>query len=187
MANTVKKEYVSGLLGQLQENPHLVVVGFTNTPHKRLEELREKLRASGATSSFMVLKNSLFRLAFHTFNKKNKIVTDEASQTLQDSVKGQSVLMLIHEDWFSALKVIKAFAKDEEGFDFRVGLVDGQVYEHAGLTQLANLPGREEIAVKIIMALKSPQTKLVYGLKFNSMKLVNVLKNAADAGKGAAN
>lgn len=185
MANTVKKDYVSDLMGQLQENPHLVVVGFTSTSHKKLEDLREKLRASGTTSSFMVLKNSLFRLAFYTFNKKNKVVSDEASQTLQDNVKGQAALMLINDDWLSALKVIKDFAKDEEGFEFRVGLVDGQVYEQAGLSQLASLPGRDELVVKIIMALKSPQTKLVYGLKFNSMKLVNVLKNAVDAGKGA--
>jgi large subunit ribosomal protein L10 len=181
MANTQKKQYVSDLMGQLQENPHLVVVGFDKTSHKRLEELRGKLQSSGEKApSFMVLKNSLFRLAFHTFNKKNKIVSDQSSQDLQDQVKGQAALMLIHDDWLSALKTIKDFAKDEEGFDFRVGLIDGKVYEQSGLAQLASLPGREELVVKIIMALKSPQTKLVYGMKFNSMKLVNVVRNAAD-------
>lgn len=181
MANTQKKDYVSDLLGQLQENPHLVVIGFNGTTHKRLEELRTKIRASSDKApTFMILKNSLFKVAFEYHNKKNSLLTDDESTLLKSHVKGQAALMMMNEEWPAALKVIKEFAKDEEGFDFLVGMIDKHVYEQAGLTQLANLPSREELAVKIILALRSSQTRIAYGLKFNSMKLVNVLRNAAD-------
>lgn len=182
MAQQIKKDYVSDVISQLQENPHLVVVGFTGTSHQKLEELRIKLReAEGADPTFMVLKNSLFRIAFHTFNKKNKVVSDEDSTNVQAHVKGQSAMLLMNDDWLSAIKVIKDFAKTEEDFDFRVGLIDGQVYEQAGLTQLANLPSKEELVAQLVRALKAPQSRIVYGLNFGNMKLVNVLKNASEA------
>lgn len=186
MANTQKKDYVSDLLGQLQAHPHLVVIGFNGTTHKRLEDLRAKLRASSEKApTFMILKNSLFKVAFEYHNKKNNLLTDSESTQLKSHVKGQAAVMLMNDEWPSALKVIKEFAKEEEGFNFLVGMIDKNIYEEAGLTQLANLPGRDELAVKIILALRSSQTRIAYGLKFNSMKLVNVLHNAAKAGAGA--
>lgn len=181
MAQQSKKDYVAHIVSQLRENPHLVVVGFTGTTHQSLEDLRGKLRELGDNApSFMVLKNSLFKIAFNTHNRNNQLVSDDESKNVQNQVKGQAALMLMNEDWLSAIKVIKDFAKEQEGFEFKVGLIDGKVYEETGLTQLANLPGREELATKIIGALRAPQSRVVYGLNFNSMKLINVLKNASE-------
>lgn len=180
MANTQKQAYVADLLAQLQENPHLVVVGFTTTSHRKLEDLRSKLRASGEQApSVIVLKNSLFKIAFAYHNNKAHLIADDQSELLQSNVKGQSVLLLMNDEWMTTLKTLKDFAKDEEGFEFRVGLIDGNVYEDAGLTQLANLPSKEQLIIKLIGALKAPQSRFVYGLKFSSLQLVTVLKNAS--------
>lgn len=182
MANQAKKAYVDDLRTQLQNNPHLVVVGFSGIPHKQMEEFRTKLRESSDNPpSFVVLKNSLFKIAFDGFNRKNKVVSDGESLDVQNSVKGQSALMLMNEDWLSGLKTVKEFAKDIEGFEFKIGIIDGQVYADTGLKQLADLPGKEELIAKIIGALKAPQSRFVYGLNFNTMKLVNVLKNASES------
>ncbi len=180
MANTSKKAYVADLVAQLQENPHLVVVGFTTTSHKRLEELRSKLYALGEQApSIVVLKNSLFKVAFVAHNARAKRVDSAESEMLQSKIKGQSILMLMNDEWAATLKILKDFAKDEEGFEFRAGLIDGKVYQEAGLTDLANLPSKPELVARLIGALKSPQSRLVRGLKFNSMQLVTVLKNAS--------
>jgi large subunit ribosomal protein L10 len=129
--------------------------------------LREISTEKEQQPKFSIIKNSLFNVAFSKFNKKDKL---EAS--------GQSAVMFLPEDWLSSLKAFNIFAKDQEGMQFRVGLIDGTLYEKDFLVQLANLPSKNELIAKILGSLKSPQTRIVYSLEFNMMKLVNVPKNA---------
>lgn len=180
MANQVKKNYVQNIREKLSHNPHVVVLNFSGTKHKKLEDFRIKLRGIAEDApEFFVLKNSLFKIAFDQFNQKNKVLSAEDSEMLQSAVKGQAAAILTDGDWLSYLKAIKEFAKEEEGFEFAAGVLEGTVYNQDGLKRLADLPGKEELIASIIGSVRAPQQKLVYGLKFNAMKLVNVLKNAA--------
>lgn len=184
MPNPQKRAYVAHLVSLLQENPQFVVVGFAGTTHKRLEEFRGKLRAlnpqEGPPSHLMILKNALFRIALEKFNNKGQYVSVEELEKLVTLTSGQSAILFLSQDWIGGLKTFKTFAKEEEGLQFRVGLLDGVVYIEAGLNQLADLLGKEELMAKIIASLRTPSTKLVYGLKFNVMQLVTVLKSAAE-------
>lgn len=184
MANTQKREYVENLVSLLKENPQFVVVGFDGTKHKKLEEFREKLRELSADAStksqLMILKNSLFKVALEKFNKNAKLVSADEIAKLAENTSGQSAVLFLSEDWITGLKTLKTFSKEEEGMKFKVGLIDGIVYIQAGLSQLADLPSKEQLIAKIIGSLRTPSTKLVYGLKFNATQLVTVLKNAAE-------
>ena len=174
MPNAQKREYVDTIVSLLKDNPQFVVVGFAGTTHKRLEEFRGRLRAlaaqEGAKPRLMILKNSLFKVALEKFG---------GLEELSAATSGKSAILFLPNDWMGALKTFKTFAKEEEGMGFRVGLIDGEVHTEAGLVQLADLPGRDELAVRIIRSLRAPSTKLVYSLKFNAIQLVTVLKNAA--------
>lgn len=182
MPSQTKKEYVADLFNQLQDNPHLVLVAFSGTTHQRLEEFRKKLRESSQDApAFTILKNSLFKIAFEKYNAKHKVVSREDAEQLLNLVDGQLGLILMPEEWLSNLKTVKEFAKEEEGFVFKAGVVDGKVYEESGLTKLADLPGIDELVARIIGTLKAPQTRLVYALQYPNMKLVNVLKNAGES------
>lgn len=182
MPSQPKKDYVSTVLKTLQDNPRFVVVGFTTTSHLRMEELRTKLRESSKSeiSNLTVLKNSLFKVAFDKLNKEKGLISEAEAEQLRSQIFGQSAIMLMPEDWVGTLKEFKNFAAAEEGMVFKVGILDGQMYVEAGLKQLADLPSKDQLAVNLIMALKAPQSRLVYGLKFNTMKLANVIRNAAD-------
>lgn len=185
MPNSQKRAYVEDLVSLLKDNPQFVVVGFAGTTHKRLEEFRGKLRElasqEGPTPRLMILKNSLFKVALEKFNGKSKVVSAEELEKLVTQTSGQSAILFLSEDWAGGLKTFKTFAKEEEGMQFRVGLIDGVVYVETGLAQLADLPSREQLVAKITGILRAPSTKLVYGLRFNATQLVMVLKNAADA------
>lgn len=191
MANQQKISYVSDLYAQLQKNPNFVLVGFEKTSHLRLEEFRVKLlnlyKDQDHTSELMVIKNSLFKVALSKLQKSDKKLSESDTKLIQDLAKGQTMLLLIPEDWVGALKEVNTFAKEEEGIVFRVGRIEGIVYESTGLQTLAKLPSKEELVIKVINSLRSSQTRLVYGLQFNTMKLVNVLKNAGEKGAGASN
>src|SRR3989344_1673365 len=171
MPNQQKKDYVTEVYSRLHKNPHFVLIGFEKTSHQRLEEFRGKIRES---SELMVIKNSLFKVALQRLQKSDKTLTEADAKLVQELAKGQTMLLLIPEDWTSVLKAVHTFAKDEEGMIFRVGMIDGVVYQSDGLTNLAQLPSTEELIVKIINSLKSSHTRLVYGLQFNTIKLVNV-------------
>jgi len=178
MANQLKKEYVSSIFEDLQQHPHFVIVGFENTTHKRFEELRNKLRETKLNTSFSVIKNSLFSIAFTKFNTSKKLASAEEVTLLENETRGKSALMLLPEDWTVVMKAFQTFAKDEEGLTFRVGVIDGKMYTKEGLDKLAALPGKDVLIVKIIVSLKSSQTRIVYGMNFNMMKLVHILKQA---------
>lgn len=184
MPNTQKRAYVDNIVSLLQDNPQFVIVGFAGTTHKRLEEFRGKLRELSSQEEsnlkLMILKNSLFKVALEKFNAKKRVVSVEELEKIAQGTSGQSAILFLSQNWDAGLKTFKAFAKEEEGMTFRVGLIDGVVYVEAGLTQLADLPGKEELIIKIISSLKTPSSKLVYGLKFNATQLVTVLKNAAE-------
>lgn len=183
MANQKKTDYVSDLLAKLQKNPHIILVSFTTTSHKSLEGFRNKLHDQENTSELVVLKNSLFKIAFDKLNKKESLLSEEESLRLQSLTKGQIALMLVQDDWLSALKVLKEFVKEDESVSYKAGFIDGVVYEADGLKELANLPSKEQLIARLIGALKAPQSRFVYSLQFNTTKLVNVIKNAADAAK----
>ncbi len=183
MANQQKTSYVSDLLEKLQANPHIILVSFTTTSHKALEGFRSKLHAQEDKIELVVLKNSLFKIAFDKLNKKENLLSEEDSLRLQGFTKGQIALMLVQKDWSSALKVLKDFAKEDETISFQAGVIDGTVYEADGLKELANLPSKEQLIAKLIGTLKAPHSRFVYSLQFNTTKLVNVIKNAADAAK----
>jgi large subunit ribosomal protein L10 len=184
MPNTQKREYVENIVSLLKENPQVIVVGFAGTKHKKLEEFRAKLRELSsdptAKSGLMILKNSLFKVALEKFNKNAQLVSSDEIEKIAAGTEGQSAVLFLSEDWIGNLKTFKGFAKEEEGMQFKVGLIDGVVYVQAGLSQLADLPGKDELVAKIIGSLRTPSTKLVYGLKFNATQLVTVLKNAAE-------
>ena len=189
MANQQKKDYVSELYSRLEKNPHFVLIGFEKSSHQRLEEFRGKLREiykdQSDMSELMVIKNSLFRVAFEKLQKADKNLTKDDMKIVQDLAKGQTMLLLIPGDWARTLKVVHTFAEEEEGMSFRAGRIEGIVYQESGLQSVAKLPGKEELVIKIINSLRSSQTRLVYGLQFNTIKLVNVLKNASEKGDGA--
>lgn len=184
MANTQKRAYVENVISLLKENPQFIVVGFGGTKHKKLEEFRAKLRELSGDptqkSGLMILKNSLFKVALERFNSGAKLMSADDLGTFVEATSGQSAVLFLSQDWISNLKTFKAFSKEEEGMQFKVGLIDGVVYVQAGLSQLADLPSKEELIAKIIGSLRTPSTKLVYGLKFNATQLVTVLKNAAE-------
>lgn len=184
MANQQKKDYVSDLYSKLQENPHFVLIGFEKTSHQRLEEFRGQLRELSENADekpqVTVIKNSLFKVALEKIQKSGKELSEDDTKMINDLVTGQTILMLMSGDWMDGIKAVSKFAKEEDGMTFKAGLVEGIVYQESGLESLAKLPGKDELAVQIITALRSSQTRIAYSLKFNTMKVVNVLKNASE-------
>ncbi len=172
MPSQKKIQFVSTLLETLQKTPDFVVIDFGKSTHKTLESLREKLReltSEFGGTPFHVIKNSLFKVAAGKI-KKPEIAAEAV-------LKGPSALLNLPQDWATVLGAFYSATKTDENFEIKVGILDGKIYFSNELVKIAQLPTRSQLVAQIIASLKTPQTRLVYSMKFNMTKLVYVLKS----------
>lgn len=167
MPNAKKISQVDKLSAHLKNAANFVFVDFGSAKHQWLETLRRSLSAHPQTF-FQVVKNSLLQIALKRAGKKEL--------TGQDYFKGPSALLALPKDWSAALAAFYRFVKNETAFVFKIGLIDGRLYQKDELLRLAQLPSKEVLMGKIAYTLKSPQTRLVYGMKFGMIKIVSIIK-----------
>lgn len=169
MPNKAKIDFVASLTTSLSQNKNFVLIGFSATSHKDLEELRRDLRAAG--SHMTVVKNSLFTIA------AQKMGFTELLETVD--LKGSSALVTLPLDWSTALGAFHKFAKSHDTVGFKAGIIESKTYGKDDLMALAKLPSKEELVVKIILSLRSSHTSLVRSLNFNTQKLIQVIQAAS--------
>ncbi len=169
MPNKAKIDFVTSLTSSLTDSKNFVVIGFEKTTHKDLEELRKNLRAAG--SSMTVVKNSLFKIAALKLGHTELIENFD--------LKGSSAVVTLPLDWTGALAAFYKFSKSNSTVGFKAGIIESKTYGKEDLLKLAQLPSKEELVVKIILALRSSHTSLVRSLNFNTQQLIRVIQAAA--------
>jgi len=163
-----KKEELQKLIS---DKKNFVLVKFERTSHKRLEELRRSLRKKAA--NFTVIKNTIFQKALEELININQSLKSIKDKFLP--LKQNSALLTFDGDWIEGLSSFYKFTKDEKSLSFKFGFLDGVVYESTTLLRLSTLPSKQELLAKIIGGLRSPSSRLVYSLKFSSMRLVTLI------------
>lgn len=166
MPSQKKIDIVSSLVDKLKSAPNFVLVAFDNIPHVKFEELRKNLTNK---VSLNVVKNSLLKVAASKL-KKSDVFDDQA-------LRGNSAIMTLPEEWMESLATFYKFSKSEGNISFKLGIIDQKVYDKDQLVKLAMLPPYEQLIASIIGSLRSPQTRLVYAMKYPMSKLVYILKN----------
>ncbi len=175
MPSVKKIDYVNDLATKLADHPNFAIVDFASTPHKSLEELKQKLMGD-SNVKLKVVKNSLFEVALLKFVRKGKLISEEdASELSSKALKGNSAVIFLETDWLSGLQSFFKTAKGYEGMVFKGGVVDGVVYFKDRLNTLAQLPSREILMAKILGSLRSPQYGLVRALKWDAGRFVRVI------------
>jgi len=86
-----------------------------------------------------------------------------------------------YEDPSAAAKVVKAFRKDNEKLKIKGGLVDGQIVPADRVeTDLANMPGKDELRAQLLATLQAPLVQLVQLLAAPAQNFVYLLKAKED-------
>lgn len=172
MANLKKTNIVSSLFNTLKESPNFVVFLFDKTSHKKLEDLRKKVREIEQTAKIKVIKNSLFKVVAEKL--------DKAQLAGSDFSKGSSAVLTLPKEWNSVLSEFFKFAKADGTLSFKVGVIDDTFYKKNDLDKLAQLPSKDQLIAKIISSFKAPMGKFTMASKFNQMRFINVLKNKSN-------
>jgi large subunit ribosomal protein L10 len=163
MDRNTKREIVSKLREDLSGIKSVFICDFNGLTVAKDTQLRRKMRETGA--EYAVIKNTLLKLAF---------VDSEFSQ-VGDKLTGNTALAYHREDVVALAKLIKDFAKENEAFKFKAGVVEGKVLELSQLEQLANMPSKEVLISKLMYMLNYPVQGMVTALSGITRKLVVAL------------
>ncbi|MCR5202776.1 MAG: 50S ribosomal protein L10 [Lachnospiraceae bacterium] len=115
--------------------------------------LRKNLREAGC--EYKVYKNTLLKRAFEG--------TD--FEKLNDILEGPTAIAIGKEDATAPIRVLNDVVKKNDKVDFKGAVVEGELYDVAGVQALASIPSREVLISKLLGSLQSPITNLARVLK----------------------
>ncbi len=114
--------------------------------------IRAKLR--GVNTEYRVIKNNITRRALDKCGFEG----------LDDLLEGPTAVILGYDDYLDASKIIYEYAKDNENYKIKGGIIEGKVVSEEEIITLAKLPSRETLIAQLAGALLGNVTKLAVAL-----------------------
>ncbi len=143
-----KKKDFDALRGDIERAGSIFVAGFEKMKVAQDFELRKVVRQAGGV--YRVVKNNIAA-------KASEGTT--AAGALQD-LKGMTSLALTSGDPVALAKALTAYAKTNPALTFKAGVVEGRVIDVKSIGDLATMPSREEILVKLLYLINAPAQRL---------------------------
>lgn len=139
-----KKEAVELIKERLQKAQSVVIVEFRGLTVAADTELRAKLRQ--ANVEYKVLKNTLVKKA-----------ADAVGVTgLDEYLQGPTAWAFSLQDPVAAAKILLEFAKKNDKFIVKGGILENKAIAAASVKALADLPSREVLLAQVLGAMQSP-------------------------------
>ena len=144
----LKQPIVQAIADDIKDAQSVVIVDYRGLTVAQDTELRKQLREAGVI--YKVCKNTMMKRAFEG--------TDFAG--LEEYLEGPSAMVVSKDDATAPARIICKFAKTAEALEVKAGVVEGNVYDAAGINELSKVPSREELLSKLLGSLQSPITNL---------------------------
>ena len=123
--------------------------------------IRAKLR--GTNTEYKVIKNNITKRALQKCNFEG----------LDDLLTGPTAVVLGYDDYLDASKIIYEYAKVNEFYKIKGGIIEGKVVSAEEIITLAKLPSRETLIAQLAGALLGNVTKLAVALDQVSKQKAN--------------
>ena len=171
-----KEEQIAELHEKFERATSIFVADYSGLSVTQIEVLRGGLRkAEGSECEFRIAKNSVLRLASD----------GGPAEELKEHFIGTTSIAISFGEPVALAKALVDFAKTNEAFEIRGGLLDGQVLEPKEISNLATLPSLDELRGKIVGLLQAPAGKLarlLYEPAGQMARLVAARKTALEEG-----
>ena len=142
----LKQPIVEEISANIKDAASVVVVDYRGLTVEQDTNLRKQLREAGVT--YKVYKNTLMNFAFKG--------TD--CEGLAQYLEGPNAIAISTTDATAPARVLAKFAKDAKALEIKAGMVEGTIYDAAGIGDIAKVPSREELLSRLLGSMKSPIT-----------------------------
>lgn len=149
----LKQPIVAAIAEDVKDAQSVVLVDYRGMTVAQDTELRKQLREAGVI--YKVCKNTMMKRAFEG--------TDFAG--LDAYLEGPSAIAISKDDATAPARILCKFAKEAEKLEVKAGVVEGQVYDLAGIQALATIPSRDELLSKFLGSIQSPITNFARVIK----------------------
>jgi large subunit ribosomal protein L10 len=166
-----KKKDFEQLRKALEQANNVFVTGYEKMTVDQDYNLRKVVR--GAGGSYQVVKNNIAEIASEGM----------ASNDVLKGLRGMTSVAMTSGDPVALAKALTAYAKTNPAFTFKAGMVEGRAIDIKEITELANMPPKEEIFAKLLYVINAPAQKLVTVLNAVGRNLAVVVDQGVQGGK----
>jgi large subunit ribosomal protein L10 len=168
MERAQKETVVVSVKEKFERMTSAVFLDFKGLDVATVSKLRDEFRKTGV--EYKVVKNTLI---------KHAVKSHAWASKLDASLVGMTGVAFSFEDPSAAAKVVRAFRKDpaHEKLKVKAGLIDGQIIAGDAVeTQLATMPGKNELRGMLLATLQAPLTSFLQLLNAPAQNFVYLLK-----------
>jgi large subunit ribosomal protein L10 len=148
-----KQPIIAEIAANVQNAQSVVLADYRGLTVEQDTNLRRQMRAAGIT--YKVYKNTMMTFAFKG--------TD--FEGLVPYLEGPSAIAISTDDATAPARLLTKFAKEAPALELKAGVVEGIVYDAAGIAEIAKIPGRDELISKLLGSLQSPITNFARVVK----------------------
>jgi large subunit ribosomal protein L10 len=143
-----KKKDIDALRQDLEKSRNLFVTGYEKMRVSQDFDLRKTVRAAGG--KYRVVKNNLVE----------KASEGTAAAEVLKGLRGMTSMAYTTADPVALAKALTTYAKTNPSFTFKAGMVEGRVIDIQAITELANLPSKDELFSKLLYLINAPAQRL---------------------------
>ena len=140
----LKQPIVAAIAEDVKGAQSVVLVDHSGLTVAQDTELRKQLREAGIV--YKVCKNTMMKRAFE----------GTEFEGLTEYLEGPSAIAVSKDDATAPARIICNFAKTANKLEVKAGVVEGTVYDMAGVVELSKIPSREELISKFLGSIQSP-------------------------------
>lgn len=147
-----KKEEVTKLANKIKDAKLVLLADYRGINVEEVTGLRSELRK--INSEYTVIKNNITKRA----------LAEAGIEGLEEKLVGPTAVIMSNEDYLETSKVIYKFAKDNEYYKIKGGVIEGKVMTAEEIITLAKLPSKETLLSMLAGALLSNISKFAIAL-----------------------
>ena len=171
LSRSQKSDKVKKLAGELETSTSAIIGTFTGLTAQKDFSLRKTVRAAGG--SYHVVKNKLAA----------KSAEGTKIEAALKGLKGVNSVAYTSGDPVALAKALSTWVKENSEFTFKLGIVDGKVINVQEITELANMPGKEELFSKLLFLINAPAQRLATVINATGRDLAVVINQGVEKEK----
>lgn len=144
----LKKPVVEEISANIKDAQSVVLVDYRGLTVEQDTQLRKNLREAGV--GYKVYKNTMMNFAFK----------GTEFEGLAPYLEGPSAMAYSDTDATAPARVLAEFAKKADKLQIKAGVVEGTVYDAAGMAKIADIPSREVLLGRLLGSMQSPIANL---------------------------